>query len=104
VSWGSRAPAGFRVGAGHGALIEYSLTRGGVAVQAPQASLWAPLTQPKTQAGLAVACSHAGSGPPWWRIFLLYNEVAPGNPGRPASSPARAPSVNKHIHPAAVSL
>ena len=31
---GSRAPAGFRVGAGHGALIETSLTRGGVAAQA----------------------------------------------------------------------
>ena len=28
------APAGFRVGAGHGALIETSLTRGGVAAQA----------------------------------------------------------------------
>ena len=66
MSWGSRAPAGFRVGAGHGALIEYSLTRGGVAVQAPQASLWAPLTQPKTQAGPAVACPHSGPGPPWW--------------------------------------
>ena len=26
MSWGSRAPAGFRVGAGHGALIESSLT------------------------------------------------------------------------------
>ena len=37
----------------------------------------------------------AGAGPPWLRIFLLYNGVAPGYPGRPASSLARAPSVNK---------
>ena len=58
------------------------------------------LTQPKSQAGPAVACSHAGSGPPWWRSFL-YNGVAPRvAAGWPASSPARAPSVNKHIHPA----
>ena len=81
MSWGSRAPAGFRVGAGHGALIEYSLTRGGVAVQAPQVPLWAALTQPKTQAGPVVACPHAGSGPPWWRIFYSTTELRPGTPG-----------------------
>lgn len=75
---GSRAPAGFRVGAGHGALIETSLTRGGVAVRhtGPQR---VALTQPKSQAGPAVACSHAGSGPPWWR-FYSTTELRAGKP------------------------
>jgi hypothetical protein len=63
----------------------------------------AALTQPKSQAARRLRARTSGSGRR--RALFLYNGVAPGiSPGRPASPPARAPCVNKHIHPAAVSL
>ena len=77
-------------------------TGGGARDQA----FWAPppaLTQPKSQAARRSRVRTPGSGRR--RALFLYNGVAPGiSPGRPASPPARAPCVNKHIHPAAVSL
>jgi hypothetical protein len=63
----------------------------------------AALTQPKSQAARRSRVCTPGSGRR--RAPFLYNGVAPGiSPMRPASPPARAPCVNKHIQPAAVSL
>ena len=106
VPWGSRAPpAGFRVGAGHGALIESSLTnprrRGTSGTLGPTLGRTNPAEVPGGPGGRVSARRVRAAVV---ANLLLYNGVAPGNPGRPASSPARAPSVNKHIHPAAVSL
>ena len=98
--WGcSRAPAGFRVGAGHGALIEYSLTRGGVAAQATSRAPTGrtnPAEVPGGPGGRAFARRVRAAVV---ANFTLQRSCARGRPGRSASSPARAPSVNKLYSP-----
>ena len=94
----ARALAGFRVGAGLGAPIVTSLTRGGVAAQAP----WAPTgrTNPAEVPGGPGGRAFARRVRAAVVAILLYNGVAPWvPPGRLASSPARAPSVNKLYSP-----